>query len=148
MPLLDALYQQIDALFQSAEIDYRSLRNLPLDRSLFNDYDRQRIVNSYLFNFIKLQDKIGAKLFREALNELKELEETMAMRDVLDRMEKLQIIDSALTWERLREIRNAIAHEYPLDYDERLENIAMALEGYEAMKAMYENIKMRVKARE
>jgi len=41
----------------------------------------------------------------------------------------------------LREIRNAIAHEYPLEIEERLENIALALSGYDQLKDLYANIK-------
>ncbi|MDP1659474.1 MAG: hypothetical protein Q8L73_09025 [Methylotenera sp.] len=56
-------------------------------------------------------------------------------------LEKLEIIPSASMWDRLREIRNAIAHEYPLEIEERLENIVLALSGYDQLKDLYANIK-------
>jgi hypothetical protein len=128
-------------LFRSADIDARELRKQRLDESLFEDYAKQRVVNSFLFNFMKIQDRIGAKLFRRVLFELKELDdESVPMRDILDRLEKLRILPSVERWERLREIRNAVAHEYPLDIEERVENITLALEGYEDLKAIFRSL--------
>ena len=40
----------------------------------------------------------------------------------------------------------AIAHEYPLDMEERLENIAMAMNGYISLKQMCFNVKHAVDA--
>ena len=144
MSVLESLFEQIAALFESAEIDYAALKNLPLDETLFSDYNHQRIVNSYLFNYIKLQDKIGAKLFKAVLIELKEYDETMPMRDVLDRLEKLRIIERTSDWDMLREVRNAIAHEYPLDIEERLENITMAMDAFDVMKKMFLSLQAAV----
>jgi len=144
MSMLKALFEQIDVLFESAEIDYQALKKLTFDETLFNDYNNQRIVNSYLFNFIKLQDKIGAKLFKAVLIELKEYDETMPMRDILDRLEKLHIIENTVDWDVLREIRNAITHEYPLDIEERLENITMAMDAFGTMKKMSRSLKSAI----
>jgi hypothetical protein len=66
------------------------------------------------------------------------------MKDMLNRLEKLQLIESASQWDTLREIRNAIIHEYPLDTAERIENIAMAIQGYGLLKQMYANLKGEV----
>mgnify|MGYP003220189817 CR=1 FL=1 len=42
----------------------------------------------------------------------------MSMRDVLDRLERLGVIDSVESWGYMRELRNTIAHDYPLDTQE------------------------------
>ena len=42
----------------------------------------------------------------------------MSMRDVLDRLERLGVIDSVESWVYMRELRNTIAHDYPLDTQE------------------------------
>ncbi|MDX2050621.1 MAG: hypothetical protein SFT93_05600, partial [Rickettsiaceae bacterium] len=39
--------------------------------------------------------------------------ENMTMIDKLNKLEKLQIINSVSTWEEMRRTRNHIAHEYP-----------------------------------
>ena len=144
---LSYLFDTIDALIQSCDIDYEALSHLEIGRSLFENYEQQRIVNSFLFNDMKIQDKIGVKLLRTILFELKELDdETLPMIDILNRLEKLQLIESAGQWDTLREIRNAIAHEDPLDMEERLENITMAIEGYRIMKQMHMRLKSRMLA--
>ena len=147
MERLSYLLETIDALFKSCDIDYAALSELDRDATLFTDYEKQRIVNSFLFNYMKLQDKIGAKLFKSILFELREIDDdTIPMKDVLNRLEKLGLIEQASQWDTLREIRNAIAHEYPLDMEERLENIAIAMNGYISLKQMYLNLKHAVNA--
>jgi len=62
------------------------------------------------------------------------------MLDVLNLLEKLEIIDAATVWDELREARNAIAHDYPLDMNERIEAIQLVLEGYETLKVIYQRL--------
>jgi uncharacterized protein YutE (UPF0331/DUF86 family) len=63
------------------------------------------------------------------------------MIDVLNNLEKLNIIEKTDEWDRLREIRNNVTHEYPSDIDERIENIKLTLEGYSTLKKIYNNTK-------
>jgi hypothetical protein len=139
---LNAVFEALDALFVSCQQDEMLLKNAELNADWFADYANQRIVNSFLFNYIKIQDKLGAKLFRQLLLALREIDDaSMPMIDILNRLEKLKIIDSVEQWDRLREIRNAITHEYPLDIDERLENIALALGGFNQLRQLYSKLK-------
>ncbi len=39
----------------------------------------------------------------------------LPMRDILNRLERYQVISSAFDWMYIRELRNAIAHDYPVD---------------------------------
>lgn len=128
-------------MFKSADIDFEELKTKEITTDFFDDYNNTRLVNSFLFNFSKLQDKIGAKLFRKSLYESKEIDDVyLPMIDVLNILEKLDIIEDANNWDELREIRNAIAHEYPFHIDERVENIKLALKGYEILKEIYANL--------
>lgn len=64
--------------------------------------------------FSKLQDMIGGRLFPLILEFLTlESSESKPMRDILDRLEKLKVLDSVDWWIGIREIRIHIAHEYP-----------------------------------
>jgi hypothetical protein len=138
---LSRRFEALEALFGACDIDYEELQGLSRDESLFDSYERQRIVNSFLFNYMKIQDKLGSKLFRELLIELREIEdESVPMRDLLDRLERLRILGSVEEWNRLREVRNLIAHEYPLDIAERLENIEQALHSYPLLKDLFGRI--------
>ncbi len=139
---LKELFDVIDKMFANADIDYLDLKKFNIDEAFFADYSQVRIVNSFLFNFSKLQDKIGAKLFRRVLYEIKETDDfSITMIDALNLLEKLNIIEDATQWELLRETRNALAHEYPFDIQERIENIALALESYVILKQIYVHIK-------
>jgi len=124
------------------EIDYAELKQQTIASGFFDNYKNTRIVNSFLFNYSKIQDKVGAKLFRKFLYVEKGIDnEALPMKDILNILEKLQIIENVYEWDRVREIRNNLSHEYPYSIDERVENIELAMEGYEKLKKIYENIK-------
>ena len=143
MSELTEVFKTIDLLLKSCEIDYLELKNHKIDELFFADYGNQRIINSFLFNFIKIQDKIGAKLFKKVLYSQKEIDdESLPMKDVLNLLEKLKILDHSDNWERLREIRNALTHEYPFDIIERIENIKLAMDGYDTLTAIYQKLKI------
>jgi hypothetical protein len=139
---LKSLFETLDCLFKSCEIDYVLLKKQTLSDVWLSNYSNQRIVNSFLFNYIKIQDKLGASLFRKLLFSLREINsENIPMIDILNLLEKLEIIPSVAVWDSLREIRNVITHEYPTEIEERLENIALVLTGYEQIKRLYSNLK-------
>jgi hypothetical protein len=141
---LKEIFNMCDVMFANADIDYNELIAKDISEEFFLDYNNTRVVNSFLFNFSKLQDKIGAKLFKRALYELKEIDSySIAMIDVLNMLEKLEIVEDINHWDNLREIRNILAHEYPLDIDERVENIKLALDGYRELKKIYLKLKER-----
>jgi len=134
----------IDNLFKSCEIDYKELKQKDINEKFFNEYSSVRIINSFLFNYSKIQDKIGAKLFRKFLYVINEIDSLdTPMIDVLNILEKLDILKKD-EWESLREIRNSLIHEYPYNIQERVENIKLALNGYESLKQIYKNIKARL----
>ena len=142
MSELKSILATIEQLFKSCDNDYILLQKQKIDIDWFDSYDNQRIINSFLFNYIKIQDKIGAKLFRKFLFTLKEIDDlNLPMIDILHILEKLNIISDLDQWDKLREIRNMIAHEYPSDINERVENIQLALDGYKTLKLLFKSIK-------
>jgi len=142
---LKEIFKICDNMFENATIDYDELKTKDIDVSFFENYTNTRLVNSFLFNFSKLQDKIGAKLFRKVLYELKEIDDiNMPMIDVLNKLEKLNIMNRASKWDELREIRNSIAHEYPFNIQERVENIKLAMIGFAMLKEIYISLKSKI----
>ncbi|RUM74991.1 MAG: hypothetical protein DSZ12_04515 [Sulfurovum sp.] len=140
-----SIFEMIDMMIENATIDYDALQEKVIDASFFADYNNTRIVNSFLFNFSKLQDKIGAKLFKTVLYELKEIDSySLTMIDVLHKLEALEILDTTESWDRLREVRNILAHEYPFDVEERIENIDLAMEGFVILQKIYVRLKSKV----
>ncbi|WP_050724137.1 hypothetical protein [Nitratiruptor sp. SB155-2] len=134
------LYKEIE---KSACIDFEDLRKKNLDEKFFEDYNNIRIVNSFLFNFSKLQDKIGSKLFKKFLYELQEIDSfEVSMIEILNILEKLNILQID-EWQRLREIRNILAHEYTYDLNERIENIQIAMEGFTFLQKILNRIEKK-----
>jgi len=139
--MINEIFKICDEMIKSCDIDQQELKKQNIQTDFFDDYQNTRVVNSFLFNFAKLQDKIGAKLFRTVLYELKEIDnQNLSMIDMLNLLEKLEIIEDSREWDLLREIRNSLAHEYPFDVDERIANIKIAINRYEILKKIYKNI--------
>ena len=127
-------------IISNCDIDYAELKKQQIDKSFFDNYENVRVVNSFLFNYSKLQDKIGTKLIKEVLFELKEIDDfSMPFRDVLNICEKLELLD-VKEWDRFREIRNILSHEYPMSIAERVENISLAIEFYPKIKTIFQRL--------
>jgi len=82
-------------------------------------------INTLIFRFSKLQDLIGAKIFRNYLNFIGLETEAKSFFDILKEIEKEGIIDS---WDELRQLRNQIALEYPEEEDGAIASINLFIE--------------------
>jgi len=140
--LLNKQIEKIEKLYQNTKIDYDEIMNLKdIDLNIFNDTYNIRLINNFLFNFSKLQDYIGAKFFKNLLYNLKEIDTfSIPMKDVLNILEKLEIVNKQ-EWEEIREIRNFLSHEYPDENEEKLENLLLALRGFEKIEKIIYKIK-------
>ncbi len=65
----------------------------------------------------------------------------MSFIDILDKLEKLRIIDAVENWLKVRKLRNKLAHEYPDELEEVKEDIKEALKWVDYLKRVYLNIK-------
>ncbi len=95
-----------------------------------------RLVDQLLFRFIKLQDAVGERLIPATLAALEEPYEDWAMRDRLNRLERLDYleVDDWLAW---REVRNRLAHEYPDRPELRFAALLAAIEAARSLAARY-----------
>ena len=91
------------------------------------DFEIIKTIDTFIFRFMKLQDYMGYKLFKSSLIETGDYRDDMSFIDMLDKLEKLKIIDSAENWIKLRKLRNKLAHEYPDELEEILADIKEAL---------------------
>ena len=87
-PLTDVIFKQIS----------------PIEQALFDQL---------IYRFSKLQDSMGARLFKQLLEALEEDLSGLPFIDILYQMEKLNLLDDAKDWIGLRQIRNTISQEYP-----------------------------------
>jgi len=97
----------------------------PITRDKYNQISDATIgnIDQLVFRFTKLQDELGNNTFRFLLEYLHEDIADKPFRDILNILERLQIIDSSNTWLSLRELRNDLAHEYPMMVDETIDKL-------------------------
>ena len=110
------------------------------------DSEQIRCLDQFIFRFSKLQDAMGAKIFRYLLEYLDEDVTALPMRDILNRLERFQILPDANEWVYIRELRDEIAHDYPLMendvvhiLNELLSKTNVLFGIYDRMKAVYKN---------
>lgn len=89
---------------------------LPMSAECYANLNAEQVrcIDQFLFRFAKLQDAMGAKIFRYVLEYLDEDVSAMPMRDVLNRLERYLVITDADEWTYVRELRNDVSHDYPL----------------------------------
>jgi len=97
----------------------------PLNRDTYQNLGEAQIgnIDQLVFRFTKLQDELGTNTFRYVLVYLQEDILDKPFRDILNRLEQLKIIDSSDTWLALRELRNDLAHEYPIMFEETIDKL-------------------------
>ncbi len=100
-----------------------------------------RCIDQFVFRFSKLQDAIGAKIFRYVLELLDEDVTALPMRDILNRLERYGLIPSAGDWLYIRELRNEIAHDYPLMESELLSIINELISKNTSLMEIYDTLK-------
>jgi hypothetical protein len=93
---------------------------LPLDVNKYKALSEDEVehIDQYLFRFAKLQDSIGKRLFQAIFLSLEEEVEDLPFIDLLNRLEKLNILESKEQWLELRKIRNTLSHTYENEPEE------------------------------
>jgi len=120
--------QRLDTYFEEAnkhiELILEVLDELSIPINSYEDLPKiQRFaINALIFRFSKLQDLIGAKIFRNYLEFSGFNSANTTFYDILREIEKEGIINID-NWIELRELRNKIAHDYPQDLEDMLESI-------------------------
>ena len=100
----------LESLEKIFPVDPDTMKNLSPDQISLTD--------QLIYRFSQLQDTIGNKLFQLIIEGIGEDVRYKPFIDILNRLEKLSIIDSAEKWLSLREIRNIVTHEYPDNEEE------------------------------
>ena len=116
---IEKAYNKVKHIFPLSAQKYESL----------ND-DEVEAIDQYLFRFAKMQDTIGEKLFKMIVSEYVEDINNLTFIDILNRLEKIGILQRKDDWKILRNIRNNISHQYDDDSHE----MAMALNEIFAQK--------------
>ena len=107
--------KEIDHLRQTDERLFAEPFTRQKVENLESDIDLAERVDAFVSRFGRLQDTVGDKLLPQYLSAVGE--KTGAAVDNLNRLEKLDLIQSAETWLTLRNMRNEMVHEYIEDLD-------------------------------
>ncbi|MDA8158752.1 MAG: hypothetical protein M0034_06180 [Deltaproteobacteria bacterium] len=146
--MLKETIEAVNINIKRAKSDYDEIKSWnALLPEYFDDDEKRRVIDSFIFRFIKIQDLIGEKFFKEVLTYLGEYKRSMSFIDILDRLEKLELIDNADKWSNFRELRNGLSHEYPANEIEIIKDINAALTAFKEINDIYLNIIKYLKER-
>jgi predicted nucleotidyltransferase len=130
---IEKSYAKVKEIFPLSAPRYQSL----------ND-DEIEAIDQYLFRFSKLQDTLGKRVFRMIVSEYEENINELTFLDILNRLEKIGVLDDGNIWKKLRDVRNDISHQY----DDEAEEMAEALNNIFAYKteliAIFDKIELFV----
>lgn len=139
--MIDEILQKIELHRSRAKLaltQMHSWKNFNVD--LFDDFEKIKTIDTFIYRFIKLQDLMGEKLFKIVLEEIGEYKDNMSLLDVLDKLEKLGLIDDATAWLEYRKLRNKLTHEYPNNEQNVIDGIVLAMETFENIEALLNKI--------
>ena len=88
-------------------------------------------LDQFILRFIKLQDTVGGRLFKSVLDNIGELKGNEPFIDIINKLEKFGVVkfeqvrlagsgEQVHEWGYIREKRNAMAHDYPATFRERV----------------------------
>lgn len=131
------------------QAEARSKGFFPLTRETYAALtdDQVEHVDQLVYRFAKLQDALGAKLFPLINTVRREDAAALTMYDVLSDLEKAGAIPAADRWLALREVRNALTHDYGDDPDEGSRTLNELLEQAQTLIATAEQVDAFVRER-
>ena len=97
-------------------------------------------IDQYLFRFAKLQDTIGEKLFKMIASDFVEDISKLSFIDILNQLERVEILDSVEEWRSLKNARNNIAHQYDDEPEEMADAINKIFAQKDILISIYQNI--------
>lgn len=149
------IFERLTSSLQKCQIHQQRLQYavsqteelFPFERETYQILNDAQIgnIDQLVFRFTKLQDELGTNTFRYLLVYLQEDIIDKPFRDILNRLEQLKIIESSDMWLALRELRNDLAHEYPLMLDETIDKLNYLYEQLPLLKNILFTIERLIK---
>lgn len=119
---------------------------IPINTQMYNELSKEMVsfIDQMSYRFAKLQDTAG-RILQILLLVLQEDIESSPFIDVLNRAEKLRIIEDAQEWVSLREQRNILSHEYSEEDEEIVFGINRLYDISKRLCEIYQGIKKYIK---
>lgn len=138
--MLKEMLETVNLHLKRANATYKDIQNIDFKDDVFASDENVKTIDAFIYRFVKLQDYMGDKLFKELLRSLMDYKDNMSMLDVLAKLEKLEIIPSEDRWLDYREVRNKLTHEYPDNEDDILDGIQISLVYFSEIRKMIKSI--------
>jgi len=142
------LFEEITKHLQRLQRAFMHLNNavgLPLTaekvEKILSDDTLSSFLDQIAYRFSKIQDSLG-KLIRSYLFLRGENVGNLTMIDVLNYAEKYNLNINKEKWFELRELRNAIAHQYERELSKIADTINKIYEEIEYLRSIVENLKI------
>ncbi len=103
--------------------------------------DDIKSIDQLIYRYTKLQDKIGSSLIKNICIFLEGDDDRRTFIDCLNILEKHHILENTDDWEKLRNIRNRLTHEYSLDIDKQVQMLNDLTIILEELFEIFNNIK-------
>lgn len=141
---LEKYFDECDRHLQRIEEAYTDIQGIiPISSQRYENLTKDEVqaIDQYLFRFSKLQDTLGDKIFKLLLSIYEQSPQNQPFIDVLNKLEKLDFINSANEWINLRKIRNEISHSY----DNEPEEMSQAINSIVLQKNIIKEIYLKAK---
>jgi len=135
---------ECDKHLQRMEEAFDDMKNiLPLNSQKYLTLEKDIVqdIDQYIFRFSKLQDTLGDKIFKLILKKYEDENYVMPFIDLLNKLEKYELIASSKEWIYLRRLRNEISHQY----DDEPEEMSQAINNFISQKDVIKNIFINIK---
>ncbi len=143
----------IKDLFPLSNENYQKLKDeeeaLIFEFQTNNDYNKFESLKTshfdqFLYRYTKLQDRIWESIIQPLSMLFEYWDRPLSSIDCLNILEKYDIIENTESFERLREIRNAITHEYSDSTDHQVATLNSVYSAYNMLLTVFEKIKQQV----
>ncbi len=108
--------------------------------------ERERLLDQFTYRFIRLQDDLGQSLMPAILRCLGEDVPRLAMLARLDRLEQLGWLEQAERWLELRQIRNALTHDYPEPLEQQWQDLQAAIAAAHELVQLFDRLVVRIRS--
>ncbi len=142
---LEKIIDTLKLHFSRADITFNEIKTWK--ELTFGDEEKIINIDSFIFRYSKIQDIMNEKFFSAVLTFLEEYKPNMSLIDVLNKLEKLELIPSAEEWREFRKLRNILVHEYPDNEIEIIEGIQFALKAFVKIKKIFAELVIYLEAR-
>ena len=98
---------------------------MPLTVEIYKKINKDEIksIDQLIYRYTKLQDKIGSSLIKNICVFFEGDDDRRTFIDCLNILEKHYILENANDWEKFRNIRNRLTHEYETDINKQVQMI-------------------------